>query len=391
LEQLTAELLLYCRLDAQDPYAGREPAPRPTAPASVSPARAAARRRRSRGSVTMRPSQVVLMAGRALRRNKARSLLTALGVIIGVAAVIAMMAVSEGQNWSTGVTGTSPDYFAIRAWKVASGELFSAGDLEAGAKVVVLGQTVVENLFGTAADPVGQFIRIKDSPFLVAGVLQRKGQSAMGQDADDEMFVPHTTFMSKIQQTSLQKYVPGAIMVSAASAAVTEQAQAEITALLRARHHLTEGQDDDFSIRNLTEVAAAMESGARTMTLLLASVAAVSLVVGGIGIMNIMLVSVTERTREIGLRMAVGATTAVILWQFLSEALALSTAGGTIGVAVGLFAAWRIAAAFSWTFPLQPGVIALAVGFSALVGVVFGLYPARKASKLDPIDALRFE
>jgi putative ABC transport system permease protein len=224
----------------------------------------------------------------------------------------------------------------------------------------------------------------------VIGVAARKGQSATGQDYDDAAFVPFTTFARKVQG-GLGKYLQGSIMVAATSSAETSRAQKDITALLRDRHHVAPGDDDDFSIRNLSEIAGAQQQGTETMTLLLASVAAVSLLVGGIGIMNIMLVSVTERTREIGIRMAVGAEPEHVRLQFLIEALVLSVAGGLIGVGFGVGTAAWLAGRFHWPVLIQPGVILVSVGFSALVGVVFGIYPARKASQLDPIDALRFE
>ncbi len=409
----------------------------------------------------MNPLQTLRVAVRALLRNKLRSFLTTLGIIIGVAAVIAMVAIGEGakaqveesfaamgsnllivlsgtttaggahggfgsmptltwddltairtqlpavryaaavlrttaqvlsedQNWTTSVYGTTPEYFLIRNWRVAKGVGFSPSDVESGTKVVLLGQTVVDKLFGPGADAMGQMVRIKNVPFQVIGVLDRKGQSPMGQDYDDGVFVPEKTYETKIEG-GLAQYIPGAIFVGASSYAATARAQSQITELLRDRHRIQRGQDDDFSIRNLTELASAQQQGANTLTTLLASIAAVSLVVGGIGIMNIMLVSVTERTREIGVRMAVGAQPTDILAQFLVEALALSIAGGLIGVTLGVLSADRLAARFGWPMLIRPDIVAIAVGFSALVGVVFGLYPARKASRLDPIDALRFE
>jgi putative ABC transport system permease protein len=233
-------------------------------------------------------------------------------------------------------------------------------------------------------------VRIKNIPFTVIGVLDKKGQSTMGQDYDDVVLIPVTTFGSKIQG-GLKNYINGMIMVGAVSQPATSRAESEISNLLRDRHHVQPGQDDDFSIRNLTEMASAQAEGTKTLTTLLASIAAVSLLVGGIGIMNIMLVSVTERTREIGLRMAVGAKPRQIMTQFLVEALALSTLGGMIGVAFGLLTAMQLAARFGWPTLIRPDIIVIAVGFSALVGIGFGLYPARKASQLDPIEALRYE
>ncbi|HET6923250.1 MAG TPA: FtsX-like permease family protein, partial [Anaeromyxobacteraceae bacterium] len=261
---------------------------------------------------------------------------------------------------------------------------------DAATKVAVLGQTVVDKLFGPNADPVGQVVRVKNVPFNVIGVLSKKGQSQFGQDYDDAVFVPTSTFLQKIQG-GLGNFIAGVIMVSATSAAATGRAESQIRGLLRDRHRLQPGADDDFSIRNLAELASASQEGTRTLTTLLAAIAAVSLLVGGIGIMNIMLVSVTERTREIGVRMAVGAKARDIQLQFLVEALTLAVAGGLFGVGLGLGAAWRLAAAFGWPVLFRPDVILIAVGFSGLVGVAFGFYPALKASQLDPIQALRFE
>jgi putative ABC transport system permease protein len=394
------------------------------------------------------PLETLRVALRALLRNKMRSFLTMLGVIIGVGAVIAMVAIGEGakarveesfasmgsnllivmpgsttaggarggfgsmptltwddlrairnevstvryaaaqlrtnaqlqsedQNWSTSVIGTSPEYFSIRSWKPAAGRS-------------LVGQTVADKLFGASADPVGQTIRIKNIPFEVVGVLAKKGQSPMGQDYDDGVFVPQTTFASKIQG-GLQKFLSGTIFIGATSTDATARAEEQIGALLRDRHRLGNGAEDDFQVRNLTEMANAQQEGMKTLTTLLASIAAVSLLVGGIGIMNIMLVSVTERTREIGVRMAVGATPANILTQFLVEALTLSIAGGIIGIALGVLGAGQLAQKFGWPILIRPDVMVVSVAFSGLVGVVFGLYPAQKASRLDPIDALRFE
>jgi putative ABC transport system permease protein len=270
------------------------------------------------------------------------------------------------------------------------GSPISQSDIETGSKVVLLGQTVVDKLFGSNADPTGQSVRIQKTPFQIIGVLARKGQSATGQDYDDAVFIPYTTFQAKIQG-GLQKFIAGALMISAVSSEATTRAQNQIATLLRDRHHIPIGAEDDFSIRNLTEMASAQQEGVKTLTTLLASIAAVSLIVGGIGIMNIMLVSVTERTREIGIRMAVGARPRDVLSQFLVEALALSIAGGIIGILLGLLAANRLAANFGWPILIRIDVILIAVGFSGLVGVVFGLYPAQKASRLDPIEALRYE
>ena len=264
------------------------------------------------------------------------------------------------------------------------------GDIEGSAKVVLLGRTVADKLFGPRANPAGQMVRIRNVPFEVIGVLEVKGQSPMGQDYDDTAILPVSTFRTKIQG-GLTKFIAGIIFVSAASADATSRAQQEIEGLLRDRHHLQPDSDDDFSVRNLSEIAGAKQEGARVMTTLLAAVAAVALLVGGIGIMNIMLVSVTERTREIGVRMAVGAKPRDILLQFLAEALVLSLAGGLIGVGLGLLSAHQLAGRFHWPMLVQPAIIAISLGFSGVVGIVFGLYPARKASLLDPIEALRFE
>jgi putative ABC transport system permease protein len=405
--------------------------------------------------------QTLRVALRAVLRNKMRSFLTTLGIIIGVGAVIAMMAigagaksqveqafaamgtnllivlpgssttggvkggfgsqptltmddldavgsqvptvkvaapvlrstqslVSDDANWTTSVSGTTPDYFDIRSWPMESGVGITSQDVETGTKVVVLGKTVVAKLFGPNADPIGQNVRIASTPFTVVGVAIGKGQSTSGQDYDDAAFIPVTTFARKIQG-GLNNYLQGTIYVEATSTDDIPRAQKDITALLRDRHHLAPRDDDDFSIRNMSEIAGARQQGTDTMTTLLASVAAVSLLVGGIGIMNIMLVSVTERTREIGLRMALGAKPFNILMQFLIEALVLSMAGGALGVATGLGIARGLAARFAWPMLVQPNVIVASVAFSATVGIVFGLYPARKASQLDPIDALRYE
>jgi putative ABC transport system permease protein len=298
--------------------------------------------------------------------------------------------ITEEQNWTTSVTGTTSDYFFVRSWPTAAGATFGPSDIDGATKVVVMGQTVVDKLFGPGADVIGQMVRIRNIPFQVVGVLARKGQSPSGQDYDDGVFIPSTTFMTKIQG-GLKKYLQGTIMASARSAAETSKAQRQITGLLRERHNLPKGTDDDFSIRNLAELASAQQEGTKTLTTLLASIAAVSLLVGGVGIMNIMLVSVTERTREIGLRMAVGARRFDILTQFLVEALTLSSMGGVVGVASGLGVAHQLAAHFNWPLLVRPQIIIIAVGFSAVVGIGFGLYPARKASRLDPIEALRFE
>ena len=396
----------------------------------------------------------------ALARTKTRSLLTVLGVIIGVGAVIAMVSIGEGAkarvtqtfesmgtnmltvtsgasrsggarggagsqptltwddlsaireqvpgvvaaspqlrgnaqlvsemgNWQTGVVGATPAWFAVRNWPMARGEIFTDGDDTAGRPVAVLGQTVVDNLFGPGSDPVGQTVRINAIPFKVLAVAAPKGSSAFGSDNDDTVIIPATTFGRRISG-GLQKFIAGAIVVQAAAdgnAAV----KAGIEALLRERHRLRADQDDDFSVRDLSEIASAQQESAQTITSLLAGVALVSLLVGGIGIMNIMLVSVTERTREIGLRMAVGARPSDVLAQFLIEAMVLSIAGGLIGIVAGVGAAEYMAARFEFPLLVRVDIVALAVAVSAAVGIGFGLYPARKASRLTPITALRWE
>ena len=298
--------------------------------------------------------------------------------------------INEDRNWSTKVMGVGPEYFNIRNWGASPGETFDQSDLDTGRKVVVLGHTVSEMVFGPNSNPVGQTVRIKMIPFQVIGVLEEKGQSPLGEDFDDIVLMPYSSFLSKIQG-GLGQYINGVIVMSAITVDDIKRAEKQVTALLRDRHRVAEGADADFTIRNLKEMAKATESGTNTLALLMASIAAVSLLVGGIGIMNIMLVSVTERTREIGLRMAVGAKPRDILAQFLVEALTLSIAGGIMGTIIGLTAADQLAARFHWPFMIRPDIIVIAVGFSAAVGVIFGLYPARKASLLDPIDALRYE
>ncbi|MBL8916003.1 MAG: ABC transporter permease [Archangium sp.] len=409
----------------------------------------------------MNPFQTLRLALKALRRNLLRSFLTALGIIIGVAAVIAMVSIGEGarkrveetfasmgtnllivlpgssnsggarggfgsqptltkddwkaistelslvaaaapdlrtnaqllseeQNWATSVHGTTPEFFKIRQWKAASGMALSDADQETGAKVVVLGATVADKLFGSNSDAIGQLVRIKGVPFQVVGVLEKKGQSAMGQDNDDTAIVPLSTFLSRLSP-GLGNYLSGPILVSAVNAESVTGAMDQVSTLLRERHRLAPGADDDFQLRNLAEVASSQQESADTLSSLLASIALVSLLVGGIGIMNIMLVSVTERTREIGVRMAIGATPGQVLAQFLTEALTLSLLGGLIGVAAGVLVAQQLSSSFGWSLSIRSDIVALSTIFSGLVGVGFGLYPALKASRMDPITALRFE
>jgi putative ABC transport system permease protein len=299
--------------------------------------------------------------------------------------------VAGNTNWNTTVFGTTNDYFEARDWPVESGRMFEAGELSSSGKVAILGVTVAQQLFGDA-DPIDQTIRVRKVPLTVVGLLQRKGQNSLGQDQDDTVIVPLSTYRNRIQGSTAGRLKRiGSVSVKVREGQSMKAAEENIRELLRQRHRLQPGADDDFSVRNLTEMLQAQEASSRVMTLLLAAVAGVSLVVGGIGIMNIMLVSVTERTREIGLRMAVGARGRDILAQFLIEAMTLSLVGGAIGVVVGAAATWAVASFADWQVLLSVQAIALAVGFSAAVGVFFGFYPARRASALLPIQALRYE
>jgi len=402
------------------------------------------------------------IAFNALRTNKMRSALTMLGIIIGVGAVIATVAVGSGateriqeqiqsigsnviivlpgslttsgirlgsgnavtlteddakaiarecpdvqavaptsrggaqiifgnNNWGTSVQGTTPDYLSIRDLGIQSGAAFTQGDVDSAAKVALLGETVVNNLFN-GQDPVGQVIRIKGVPFTVSGTLVPKGQSPTGQDQDDVVLMPISTAKKKVLGSSQAKAQSvGTLLVQARAPQVLDAAQREMESLLRQRHRLQPSQEDDFSIRNMEEIFQAQETSSRVMSILLAAIASVSLVVGGIGIMNIMLVSVTERTREIGLRQAIGAKTKDILTQFLVEAVTLSLMGGVIGIVIGIIVSKLISYFAQWSTLVSPAAIAMAFVFSALVGVFFGFYPARKAALLDPIEALRYE
>jgi putative ABC transport system permease protein len=294
-------------------------------------------------------------------------------------------------NWSTIIQGVTPEYLVAREWGIADGKMFGQEDVDAATKVAVLGQTVAQQLFGES-DPLGQTIRIKQVPFSIVGVLVPKGQSSFGQDQDDVVMIPLTTAKKKVLGANQSN--PRAvrdISVRVRDAALMGEAQDQIRALLRQRHRLQSNQDDDFSVRVLADLFAAQEESAQVMTTLLAAIASVSLLVGGIGIMNIMLVSVTERTREIGLRMAVGARGRDILAQFLVEAVTLSVAGGIVGILVGIVTSATIASLAQWNTDVSPESVALAFAFSGLVGVFFGFYPAQKASRLDPIEALRYE
>ncbi len=404
----------------------------------------------------------IKIAFRALRINKMRSALTMLGIIIGVGAVIAMVAIGSGatasiqeqissigsnliivlpgsitssgirlgagnavslsqddasaiaaecpsvgavapvsrggaqvvfgnSNWATAIQGTTPDYLRIRDIDIAAGQSFTMQDVDSAAKVALLGKTVVDNLFGSI-DPVGQIVRIKSVPFTVAGTLVPKGQSPSGQDQDDVILMPITTAKKRVLGSNqANSDSVGSIMVQAHGSAMMIPSEDEVRTLLRQRHRLQPSQEDDFTVRNLEDVFSAQESSARVMSILLAAIASVSLIVGGIGIMNIMLVSVTERTKEIGLRQAVGAKTKDILSQFLIEAVTLSVLGGAVGIVLGSAASVLISHFAQWTTLISPTAVVLAFVFSALVGVFFGYYPARKAAFLDPIDALRYE
>jgi putative ABC transport system permease protein len=400
------------------------------------------------------------IALRALRVNKMRSALTMLGIIIGVGAVIAMLAVGTGAsqqiadqissmgsnllivspgsqtsggvrmgggsqptltlddseaiqkdcpavqevapmlngvaqivygnlNWSTGVNGTSPGIVTVRDWSLASGRPMTDDDVKSATKVAILGQTVVDNLFG-GIDPIDQIIRIKKIPFRVIGVMAEKGQSMTGQDQDDTVFVPVTTAQKKLFGTAFPGMVRQ-IIVKARSFEDLDNAEKQVRELLRQRHHISARQDEDFTIRNLTQMMQVTEQSTKVMTYLLGAIASVSLLVGGIGIMNIMLVSVTERTREIGIRMAIGAKTWDIRLQFIIEAVILSLIGGLVGVFTGISASEAISLAAGWRTVVSPFYVFLAFSFSGMVGIFFGFYPAYKASLLNPIDALRYE
>ncbi len=399
---------------------------------------------------------ILKVALKAIGRNKMRSALTALGIIIGVACVIAMIAVGQGSqaaiqaqitslgtnflmifpgvatqsgariftgqstitdddvdavraecpavayvtpvsrsaaqivngslNWGTQVQGVGVEWPFVRSWNVEKGAFFSDSDVRAGSKVCLLGSTVANSLF-EGQDPVGQMVRIKNFPFRVVGVLETKGGNTMGQDQDDVVIAPYTTVMRVLKKTSKIDM----FMASAVSRTAVDEAQKEIEALLRQRHRLAPGQDSDFMIRSQQEIAQTADQTSKTLSVLLASAASISLLVGGIGIMNIMLVSVTERTREIGIRMAIGAKGRDVLTQFLVEALTLSAAGGGIGVLLGIAASRTLAWKAGWPILLSPAAVVLAFGFSAAIGIFFGFYPARKASRLDPIEALRYE
>ncbi len=404
------------------------------------------------------------IAMRALRVNKLRSVLTMLGIIIGVGAVITMVGVGAGAqarvaeeiqslgsnliivlagtvtsggvrlgtgskvsiteddawaiqrevpsvevaapsvqgkaqdgqvvygnlNWTTLVQGVTPEFFVARDWQVAAGKAFTEEDGETATKVALLGQTVVQNLF-VHVDPLGQVIRIKHVPFTVIGVLDRKGQSTFGQDQDDIILIPLPTAQKMISSKKVKVGSVNAISIKVRDPGAMKEAEEQVRALLRQRHRLRPNEPDDFWLRNLSEILQAQEESSRILTMFLAAIASVSLLVGGIGIMNIMLVSVTERTREIGLRMAVGARGRDVLSQFLVEAVSLSLIGGLIGIGIGLAGAYGISYFAEWNLLIQPEAILVAFSFAGAVGIFFGFYPARKASRLDPIEALRYE
>ena len=419
------------------------------------------RRRRDWGSgVMINIPSTFKISFRALRVNKMRSALTMLGVIIGVGAVIAMLAVGTGaskqieqqissmgsnllmvvpgatsaggvrmgagtqstlttgdadaifkecpavsdvapvlsgpaqivygnQNWSTGVTGTTPGMLTVRDWKLSAGRAFTETDVKSAAKVCLLGQTVVDNLFG-GLNPIGQIVRIKKIPFTVIGILYAKGQDPGGHDQDDAIYVPLTTAQKKLFGTTIPGMVR-MIMVKAKDTEALASAESQITDLLKQRHRIAPKQENDFTVRNLTQMMQAAEQSANVMGVLLGAIASVSLIVGGIGIMNIMLVSVTERTREIGIRMAVGAQTWDIRFQFIIEAVTLSLIGGVAGIAAGIATSQILAMTAGWPITVSPLSIILAFSFSGIVGIFFCFYPAYKASLLNPIDALRYE
>jgi putative ABC transport system permease protein len=404
----------------------------------------------------MKSSVLIRVAGDSIRKNKMRTLLTMLGIVIGVGAVIIMVAVGQGAqrgiesqinslgtnllvitagssnqggvsqgaqafnrltvedaeklkregtlfagvtpvimtrtqiigggtNWRTMINGVSADFQTIRDWQVSSGAFFTDADLRSNRKVAVIGSTVAQNLF-PGTDPVGAQIQIRNVPFDIVGVLATKGQNAGGQDQDDIVIVPYTTAQTRLAGNSRIWQ----ILVSASSPQEIAAAQQEVSAIMRESHKIGDGEDD-FTVRNQTEIANAAQGTTKIMTWLLASIASVSLIVGGIGIMNIMLVSVTERTREIGIRMAIGARGSDVLTQFLVESIVMSVLGGAVGLAVGVGGAQLLAHFTGWSTAVPVQAVALAIGFSAAVGVFFGYYPARKAAALDPINALRYE
>lgn len=297
--------------------------------------------------------------------------------------------VAGNMNWSTMIMGVTPEFLQVREWPVVAGRELSLSDVEGATKNCILGQTVAENLFG-AEDPVGKTVRVKRVPFTVVGLLERKGQSPQGSDQDDIILLPLRTAQRKILGSQFPNTV-GAIMVQAKSRELMDQAEEELTTLLDQRHRIGPAKERDYTVRNLTEILAASEQSQKMLTILFGAVASISLIVGGIGIMNIMLVSVTERTREIGIRMAIGARQRDILLQFLAEAVLLTLLGGVIGMAIGIGGATLISQFFGWPTMISSKAILLAFAFSGGVGIFFGFYPARKAAGLNPIEALRYE
>jgi putative ABC transport system permease protein len=297
-----------------------------------------------------------------------------------------VQAISPIQNWATALRGTTPEYFDIRKWKLKSGELFTDVDVHGANSVCVIGQTAADELYGSQ-NPVGQILRIKNIPFRVVGLLEEKGQTGYGSDQDDTIIAPFTTAQRKIMGVT-HIYL---IYASAISSRAEDRAISQIKALLRQRHRLRTDQGDDFSIRKLSDISSAAQETSKTMTLLLGSIASISLIVGGIGIMNIMLVSVTERTQEIGIRMAVGARSRDILLQFLTEAVVLSIIGGLLGIGIGIGSSKAITYFAGWNTVVSAFSVILSFSFAGIIGIFFGFYPARRASRLEPIDALRYE
>ena len=331
--------------------------------------------------------------GQTLTEDDARAIALDVPEVAAVAPALRTtgQVVANGSNWATSIIGTTGDLLEVRDWPLESGRSFEAAEVAGSGKVALIGQTVAQQLFG-GGDPVDQVIRVKKVPLTVIGVLARKGQNSQGADQDDVVVVPISTFRTRVQGGGAGRLKRvGSITIEVREGASMQAAEQNIRDLLRQRHKLQGEAPDDFTVRNLSEMLAAQEESSRVMTLLLAAVAGVSLVVGGIGIMNIMLVSVTERTREIGLRMAVGARGRDILGQFLIEAVTMSLAGGAIGVVLGAAATWAVASFAGWQVALSGQAVLLAVGFSAAVGVFFGFYPARRAAALLPIQALRYE
>ncbi len=401
------------------------------------------------------------VALRAIWRNKIRSLLTALGIIVGIAAVIAVIAIGTGageqmkssinsmgnnlvmifpgsmnmggmrmgagasntltaadgeqleqdfpelvacqtpmvrgsaqviyeeNNWSTSINGVGTGFPKVRGWDVGEGAFFDEEDIQTGRRVLILGKTVVDNLFPNGDSPIGKNIRVRNMSFKVIGVMERKGSNSMGQDQDDIIIMPYTTVKRTIQRSSFNNV--NQLLVSLNSMDDLEEAKKEFTALLRQRHRLADHKEDDFSIRDMTEITQMMTSITSTITILLGAVASISLIVGGIGIMNIMLVSVTERTKEIGLRMAIGARPRDILMQFLLEAMTLACVGGLIGTILGVVGAKAVGNVQHWPILITESSVIISFAFSAFVGVFFGFYPAYRASQLNPIDCLRYE